>query len=100
MDIKALLLMIKLMTFSLQNLYSVSIQSYGGTSEEHFQGFFNGNGGLLGLWLLVCHLLVKYLRYEVHMVKRFTPISYIGKSLAALIFMDNTDIMAEGSTEE
>ena len=63
-----------------------------------FQGFFQGNGSVLGLCILVCSVVVKSLRQEVHKVGMTMPIFGIKRSLEELLFV--AESMTEVTTEE
>ena len=81
------------MTFYLRTAHGVSTTSYGGSRTNPFQGLCQGNGGAPGGWLCLCCVLVAYLQQEGHVIELTPPFTSVLLVLAALIFVDDTDLL-------
>ena len=75
----------------LRTAFGISSSFY--TSDgQPFQGAVQGNGVAPALWLIISIFLIRYL-YQQKVVSGFSsPISNISQLLAALMYVDDTDL--------
>ena len=88
------------MKMHLRTAFGVSSSFY--TSDgQPFQGVVQGNGVSPALWLIISIFLIRYL-YQQKVVSSFSsPISNISQLLAALMYVDDTDLYVfnDGSSD-
>ena len=88
------------MTFFLRTGFGDSDISYGGTSNNPFQVIYQGKGCGLGLWLCVSTYIIKLLRKICQSIPLDDTISTTNKKLAALVFVNDTDVPVKGESKE
>ena len=80
------------MLMFLLSLNGVSDSAYFRSVLVPFQGAVQGNSAALVLWLIISIILIHYL-YSLGLVSKYhTPISGIAFQLAALIYVDSSDL--------
>ena len=59
---------------------------------QPFQGNVQGNGAAPALWLIISIFLIRYLYQQKVVSSLSSPISNVSKLLAALMYIDDTDL--------
>ena len=83
---------IQSMKMFLRTAFGVSEHYYSGDDDRPFQGIVQGSGAAPALWIIISIFLVRYLYSKNLTIQLSTPLSGIVMLLAALIFVDNTDL--------
>ena len=83
---------IQSMKMFLRTSHGISTTYYSDTIGQPFQGVVQGNGAAPALWLIISIFLVRYLYSKKVTTEISTPISRVILPLAALIFVDDTDL--------
>ena len=79
------------MRMHLHTAFSVSSSFY--TSDNlPFQGTVQGNGAAPALWLIISIFLIRYLYQQKVVTAVISPISKMSQFLAALLYVDDTDL--------
>ena len=90
--VRVLLTAIQQMNMFLRTSFGISSSCYSGSFALPFQGAIQGNGAAPVLWLIISIILVRYL-YALNLVtEHHTPISGALFSLAALVYVDDSDL--------
>ena len=80
------------MKMFLRTLFGISQHFYSGSDEQPFQGMVQGNGAAPPVWLIISIFLVRYLYSKRVVSHLMIPISGLVVALAALIYVDDTDL--------
>ena len=83
---------IQSMKMFLRTSHGISTNYYSDTDGQPFQGVVQGSGAAPALWLIISIFLVRYLYSKNLTTPICTPISRAVLPLAALIFVDDTDL--------
>ena len=76
----------------LRTSHGISTTYYSDTIGQPFQGVVQGDGAAPALWLISSIFLVRHLCSKKVTAEISTPISRVILLLAALIFVDDTDL--------
>ena len=76
----------------LRTSHGISITYYSITIGQLFQGVVQGSGAAPALWLIITIFLVRYLHSKKVTAEITSPISRSILPLAALIFIDDTNL--------
>ena len=98
--ISLILSTLQLITYFLRTVFGYSGISYGGTSNNPFQVIYQGKGCGLGLWLCVSTYIIKLLLKICQSIPLDDTISTTNKKLAALVFVNDTDVPVKGESKE
>ena len=92
------------MKMFLRTSHSISTTYYSDTIGQPFEGVVQGSGAAPAIWLIISIFLVRYLCKKKVTTEITSPMSRVILSLAALIFVDDTDLYVfnsgTDSTEE
>lgn len=80
------------MKIFLRTSYGISQTSYSGEEGRPFQGVVQGSGAAPALWLIISIFFLRYLHSKNVTTQLRTPISGVLLPLAALMFVDDTDL--------
>ena len=83
---------IQSMKMFLRTSHGISTNYYSDTIGQPFQGVVQGSGAAPALWLIISIFLVRYLYSKNVTTKLSSPITNAVLPLAALIFVDDTDL--------
>ena len=97
--VASMLLTIQLMKFFLRTAYGDSSRSFGGdTNLLPFQGSLQGNGGGPAFWWAMSCVLVTLLHHRGHTSSICSALAQEMTTLAGLLFVDDTDLIAFGTS--
>ena len=85
------------MKMFLRTSHGISTTYYSDTIDQPFQGVVEDSGAAPALWLIISIFLVRYLRSKKVTEEITSPLSRATLLLAALIFVDDTDLHAFNS---
>ena len=80
------------MEMYLQTLFRTSTSAYSGSTQNSFQNSIQDNRAAPVLWLIISILLIRYLYHKELVSKHLTPISNISFQLAALLYINDSDL--------
>ena len=80
------------MKMFLQTTFRVSEHYYSGDDDRLFQGIVQGSGAAPALWMIISIFLVRYLYSKNLTIQLSILLLGIVIPLAALIFIDDTDL--------
>ena len=91
---------IQSMKIFLRTSHGMSENYYSDNEGQPFQGVVQGSGAAPALWMIISIFLVQYLYSKNLTTYLTTPVSKIVMPLAALIFVDDTDLYVFNSGSE
>ena len=91
---------IQSMVFYLRTTFGDSSLAYGGLQSVPFQGSCQGNGASPAMWLIISLYLVLLMKEQGHISKVLSPITGITLTLIGFLFVDDTDLIVLGNTNE
>ena len=91
--IESMLTAIEEMKYFLRTAYGDSKNFVGSSIELKFQGLCQGNGAVLAGWAVISITILQAHKEKGHGAHFVCPISNLSGHLAAILFMDDTDIV-------
>ena len=96
LSISTMLLTIQLMYFHLRIAFGDSDFTFDGTQSSRMKGLCQGNGEAPAAWSLISFILLRHHRDRVYGVSLKPAMSATILYIIALMFVDNTDLVAFG----
>jgi hypothetical protein len=93
MVVKCYLLCIQTMRFFLKTGFGMAKQSYGGTPENPYMGLTQGSGASPAAWTAISTVMLSAYKSKGHGAWFISAWSGICLSIAALLYVDDTDLL-------
>ena len=81
------------MKYFLRAAYGDPKNYMGSTVQVKFQGYYQGSGAALAYWVVISIVILMAHKRKGHGATFVCPVSRRSSRLAAILFMDNTDII-------